>query len=129
MLLIAISQTALADPIKKCVINGKTVYSDNICKDTGIVIDTTPASIPTAADKRAAELRLLNEKKKVEQKEYEEAQARKQNSKCQALSRDAEYNLAMSHKFPKELHWKLKAQQLLNRIDQECPNKLVAKPL
>lgn len=117
-------QTATADAVRKCLINGKTVYSDNLCKN-GAPIDTLNATPPSPADVSAARIRNARLKQELELKEAENSRVGTNGTNCIVLARSAEWSLAMSQKYPHDIYWRAKASADVGRLNQACPNKIV----
>ena len=120
-----ISQGAFASPIKKCLINGKIVYSDNVCKEQGSEIDLLNATPPTLSDQRAAEMRNFQAKKAEEQKAAEKARIQARDANCEVPARNvaALYDRAKRH--PANRHFLKDAIAAEENLKLQCPNHII----
>ncbi len=128
MLAAITSQTALAEPIKKCVIKGQVVYSDNLCEEQGTEIDTLNATPPTLADRQAAEMRSRNARREEAEKAAKIARTKARDANCDYTAKNVAQTVTMARRDPKNQQLQSAASYAVTRLNRDCPNHTIFLP-
>jgi len=120
-----LSQGAFADTIKKCLINGKIVYSDNLCKEHGSEVDLLNATPPTAPDQQAALMRNAKAKKEKELKATERARIKARDANCEVPAKNVAAMYERAKRYPDNNNLLKQAIVAEENLKRRCPNHVV----